>query len=292
MTVFDDKLVIGGQLIIVDGLFVQNLIQWDGADWVQTAGLGTGGTVRALTVHEGELYVGGSFFNPPNNIARWNGSSFSEVGAGMNSEVSSLLSSDGKLYAGGRFTFAGGQPADHIAEWNGTEWKVLGTGVNMNVSTIAEFGGHIFIGGERASSPTLPFGHLLSWNGTDWSEPGSGVNRLVNALLPAGEILYVGGHFAKAGGRVAAAVATLDLLQAATPSRALGLEVADNSVLLRFSGTPGATYQIVRSPEVGITQDWSMITQAPLIADEAGEFEYEDDEPLLGAAYYRAQEVE
>lgn len=291
MTAFDNKLVIGGQLILIDGIFVQNLIQWDGTNWVQTAGFGTGGSVKALTVHDGELYVGGSFFTPPNNIAKWNGSSFSGLGTGMNGEVSSLLSTAGKLYAGGRFTFAGGKPAERIAEWNGSEWHAMGTGVNLNVASIAGFGGEIFVAGQRGFSPALPSGHLLSWNGIEWAEPGSGVNSQVNALLPVGDNLYVGGSFSKAGGRVAYALARLDL-KVSVPSRALEIGVTNDLVQLRFSGTPGAPYHIIRSPRIGITEDWTIISPTPLMADESGEFEFEDAEPLPGAAYYRAQEVD
>ena len=79
-----------------------------------TLGTGmSGGGVTALAVSGTDLYVGGLFTTcggTPNcnNIAKWNGSSWSMLGTGMDSNVFALAVSGTNLYAGGYFTTCGG----------------------------------------------------------------------------------------------------------------------------------------------------------------------------------------
>jgi trimeric autotransporter adhesin len=88
------------------------------------------------------LYAGGTFTQAggveANYIARWDGSSWSSVGGGMDGSVHALavLKNDSRgatgvgLYAGGWFTTAGGVKANAVARWDGTSWSPLGDGVN------------------------------------------------------------------------------------------------------------------------------------------------------------------
>jgi hypothetical protein len=94
------------------------------------------GTVYALAVSGTDLYAGGTFTTagglPANRIAKWNGSAWSALGAGIGPAgftVYALTVSGTDLYAGGDFTTAGGVPAIHIAKWNGSAWSPLGSGV-------------------------------------------------------------------------------------------------------------------------------------------------------------------
>ncbi len=66
------------------------------------------------------LYAAGCFTNAGeaavNNIALWDGSSWSALGSGTGPGVSSLAVSDNTLYAGGYFTNAGGAAVNYIAQ--------------------------------------------------------------------------------------------------------------------------------------------------------------------------------
>ena len=74
-------------------------------------------------------------------IAKWNGSSWSALGSGMNNSVNSLVFDDsGNLYAVGSFLFAGGVYARYVAKWDGNNWSALGSGTNISVMSAA-FGG-------------------------------------------------------------------------------------------------------------------------------------------------------
>jgi hypothetical protein len=88
--------------------------------------------VYALAVSGSTLYAGGNFTmaggRPAINIAQWNGSSWSAMGAEFTYDVYSLAVSGGKLYAGGTFTQAGGNPANCVAQWDGSSWAAPGGG--------------------------------------------------------------------------------------------------------------------------------------------------------------------
>lgn len=64
-----------------------------------------------------------------NYIAKWDGSSWSALGTGLNGYVYSLThDSSGNLYAGGRFTSAGGIAVNGLAKWDGSSWSDVGPG--------------------------------------------------------------------------------------------------------------------------------------------------------------------
>jgi hypothetical protein len=161
--------------------------------------------VVALTVYGGELIAGGSFItaggSSANYIARWNGSAWSALGAGMGSEVRALTVYGGELIAGGNFTTAGGTSANYIARWNGSAWSALGTGMNSSVVALTVYGGELIAGGSFTAAGGTPASNIARWNGSAWSALGSGLNNAVSALTVYGGELIAGGFFTTAGGR-------------------------------------------------------------------------------------------
>ena len=98
--------------------------------------LAKNGPVWALTtLPNGDLVAGGNFTIaggiPAISIARWDGTSWSALGSGMNYLVLALTTlPNGDLVAGGVFTTAGGVSANFIARWDGTSWSALGSGMS------------------------------------------------------------------------------------------------------------------------------------------------------------------
>ena len=85
------------------------------------------------------LYVGGNFIKAGGmngitayGIARWDGQSWSPVGAGVNNRVWAMtVHDDGRgpaLYAGGEFTYSSGVHTNCVARWDGVSWSALGPG--------------------------------------------------------------------------------------------------------------------------------------------------------------------
>jgi hypothetical protein len=176
---------------------------------------GTDGTVYAAVVDpSGNLYIGGGFTVAggviARNIAKWNGSDWSALGSGMNSEVFALALSGGTLYAGGNFSTAGGSTAIYIAQWSGSSWSALGSGMNGSVDALVVSGGTLYAGGSFTTAGSSAANRIAEWNGSSWSALGSGVNSTVQALAVSGSTLYAGGDFTNAGGSAVNYIAQWD----------------------------------------------------------------------------------
>ncbi len=196
-------------------------------DWIPTFGgqPGTGGSINTCAVFDDgsgpALYVGGDFLDvggvSASRIAKWNGTSWSPLGTGLNSSVHALaVFDDGTgpaLYAGGRFSQAGGSSANLVAKWNGSSWSPLGLGLagglQQGAFALMVFddgsGPALYAGGEFtfAGFPTTA-NRIARWNGATWSPVGTGMNGVVHALTAhddgSGSALYAGGGFTTAGG--------------------------------------------------------------------------------------------
>lgn len=191
-----------------------SIAKWDGSTW-SAMGTGMGGTsptVRAMAVSGTSLYAGGYFASAGtcttgcNNIARWNGSTWSALSTGMGGPypyVYDLAISGTDLYAGGDFTSAGTctDGCTHIARWNGSTWSALDTGVNDTVYAVAISGSNVYAGGAFTGTVACPycFLNVAKWDGSSWSAMGTGLQNGVYGIVVNGSELYVGGWFSTAG---------------------------------------------------------------------------------------------
>ena len=162
------------------------------------------------------LYAGGSFTDAggvaANRIARWDGTSWSALGAGVSGPAllqavhALTVFDDGggaALYAGGVFTSAGGVPAMNIAMWDGTSWSALGSGVVETVHALEVFddgsGEALYAGGNFTSAGGVVANHIAEWDGTTWAALGRGMNHVVFAVAGfddgSGGALYSAGFF-------------------------------------------------------------------------------------------------
>ena len=146
-----------------------------------------------------------------NNIAKWNGSSWSALGSGVTGATGGpavqalACDSAGSLYAGGCFTTAGGVTANYIAKWNGSAWSALGSGMS---------------GGTYGSN----FDETALW---------------ALAFDSSGN-LYAGGGFTTAGGKQSSNIAEYHMVARPMFSPAAGTYTSAQSVTISCS-TKGAT---------------------------------------------------
>ncbi|MEK6676400.1 MAG: hypothetical protein AABZ47_12190, partial [Planctomycetota bacterium] len=206
---------------------------------------GIDGFVYAMTVfNDGSgdaLYVGGSFSIAGDtmaaNIAKWDGSSWSALGTGINGgsdifgraySVNALtVFNDGggdALYVGGYFTIAGYTVGANIAKWDGSTWSALGSGTSRYVYALTVFddggGLALYAGGDFTTAGGVSVNRIAKWDGLSWSALGSGIeggggtSPYVRALTVfddgGGSALYVGGGFTTAGGVSANGIAKWD----------------------------------------------------------------------------------
>jgi hypothetical protein len=216
---YNNLLYAGGFIDTISG-FNQGLgvLRWDGVNWLTCGGTGYGVSgangfhVDAMQVYNNELYVGGLFQYAgngsisANNIAKWNGISWSAVGTGANGEIRCFAVVNGSLYAGGDFTTINGVPANRIAKFNGSTWNALGAGFDTTVYALANYNTQVYATGTIEKSGTDSLHHIARWDSANvvwqkvWSGLGyPGINQAGYALLPNDGSLYVGGYFTVAG---------------------------------------------------------------------------------------------
>ena len=194
-------LIATGNFTIAGGTPANRIARWDGSAWSPLGtGLNNSANALALLTNSGggiDLIAGGNFTSAGgttvSNIARWNGTSWSALGAGLNSNVSALAvlpdgSGGNSLFAGGLFRGSGATPASYVARWNGSAWSALGAGTNAAVLALTarpngSGGTNLIAGGFFSSAGAAPnTAYIASWNGVAWSGLGSGTSYIVTAL--------------------------------------------------------------------------------------------------------------
>ena len=186
------------------------------------AGGGNGNKCGAIAIDSsGNVYAGGWFTTANgtstvvNYIAKWNGTTWSQVGngsgsnIGLNSVCNALaIDSAGNLYVGGAFTKAGGVNAAKVAKCNLSTgvWSQAGDGLNQECNALAfDPYGNLFAGGYfYLGSGGSGYIAKLAINTTTWI---TNLNGGLAGSQPCWSIacdllgnVYAGGRFNKAGG--------------------------------------------------------------------------------------------
>jgi hypothetical protein len=235
LATYDDgggpSLYAAGEFLTAGGLETARIARWNGASW---SALGSGlvgaqGGVDisafALAVYDdgggAKLYASGNFSFaggvPVSQIASWNGSSWSAVGAGTNSYFLALaVFDDGSgpaLYAGGYNASGGGAS---LWRWNGSSWTSLSGALSGNYVYALEVfddgsGPALYAAGGFTNAGGVAVNHIARWDGASWSALGSGLGSWVYDLAVfddgGGPALYAAGIFTSAGGVAANRVA-------------------------------------------------------------------------------------
>ncbi len=222
-----------------------------------TTQFGVNNVVYALALDgSNQVYAGGLFTSAAGvantaRIARFNGTNWLPLGAGIdNGQVNALaFDSLGNLYVGGSFTTVnGGTPAAGIAMWNGTTWSALGSGVTGGgVNAIAITPDNVvYVGGNFTSAGGVSgTANLARWSGGWRALPEGTPAGAVNALKydTVNKYLYVGGSFTNAGSP-AVTVNNVTIYQPGGLVVTTALDTIDanggNCVTLSISQLPGA----------------------------------------------------
>jgi len=224
LKIFDGDLYAGGSFLNASGTPASYVARWDGSSWSALAG-GLDYGVNGFAVSGTNLYVGGNFNNatnasgapvPTRYVARWNGSSWSAVGAGMNNTVVTVAVAGSNLYAGGIFTTADGVSANRIARWDGLTWSALGSGTS----------------------------------------PDSGGGADVKALATWSTNLYAGGNFGEAGGKISLHIARAVLGDAPGYNQLVGTLVPGGDMEFSFIGNPTTKYALDRAFDLSPPVNW------------------------------------
>jgi hypothetical protein len=271
LAVSGSYLYAGGGFTRAGGSTVNYVAKWNGSSWSSVSTgmsgvpFGNAPTVFALAASGGDVYAGGFFGTagdiPAANIAKWDGSSWSALGSGMDNIVYALAVSGSDLYAGGAFFSAGGIAAGYVAKWDGGSWSALDSGIPGDfsysggaVSALAVSGSDLYVGGASVSSGN----NLAKWDGSSWSPLGSGVNNSVNALAVAGNDLYVGGGFSTAGGKVSQYIARAYLLT--LPTLALNSSIPQGEITVSWPSADTTEFMLQQTSAPSTPASWASNT--------------------------------
>jgi hypothetical protein len=183
-----------------------------GMDWPPTVFLSNGAN----------LYVGGWFHQrgdtPFNNVGQWDGTSWSSLGAGIDTPegnpcdyggVRALAIYDGALLAGGSFETSNGADVGPIARWNGTSWEPFGQRVSGSVYSLLNYRGDLIAGGTFSSAGGQPMNRVTRWDGSAWQPMGTGLEGgSVSTMIVYDDTVIALGSFSTAGGRPAPGIAS------------------------------------------------------------------------------------
>jgi len=171
-TELQGSLVVGGSFDTADGVMVDGVAAWNGTAWAPVGG-GVGGGVNstgivlALAADGATLFAGGDFLTaggePANNVARWNGSAWDSLGAGLRDPrlliqgVRDLTLFEGSLVAG--VELADFLP---VKRWDGTTWVPMST-LSGSVKVFTMHQGSLIAGGTFPPTGTQTANSVARW---------------------------------------------------------------------------------------------------------------------------------
>lgn len=212
---------VGGSFTQAGGVPASGIARWDGQTWSAPGGglNGAGGypMVDALLARGTDLYVGGAFRTAGNtpalNVARWDGSSWSSLGAGIQGEVDAFVAVDTILYAAGR--------GDGIFQWRNGGWSLLTPTGPAPYSgyyyALAELNGQAYAaGGINFMGPGGGYsGHsIVRVTGGAFTSVVDELGGIFTSMAVLGNELYVGGFFQQIGGLPITYIARTDSVSA------------------------------------------------------------------------------
>ncbi|MCU0866658.1 MAG: hypothetical protein MUC36_22975 [Planctomycetes bacterium] len=192
--------------VLPDGSLVAGgfnvLSRWNGTFWEPLGSLS--GIAYALVVTPGGTLIAGGMFTSSGQprVAAWNGTTWTQVGPGLNSVVRALANGPGgTLLAGGDFQLAGGANARRVASWDGTSWSQVGPGLSDSVHTLLPTAGNtVWAGGDFQAEGLLGGNRLSRWTGSAWEAVGSGIDRAVRSVVALdGDEFAIAGPFTRIG---------------------------------------------------------------------------------------------
>jgi hypothetical protein len=220
MTVWDNKLFVGGVFDKIGYDTARYIAQWYGNNW-SPLGQGLNHEPVYLLTYNNSVIATGHFDSiyhgeRVNYIAKWNGNTWSGLGSGLDLYGYVACEYRGDLIVGGPFSYAGGVPCKRIAKWDGSNWFALGggvTGYGSVVYALAVYNDELYVGGVFTGAGGISANCIAKWDGTNWSSVGTGIenaNGTLAVLYVYDNKLWAGGHFGKMNGMVVNGICTYD----------------------------------------------------------------------------------
>lgn len=170
----------------------------------QSVGGGTNNSSHGLLTWDGKLIDLGSFNNPCNRVAAWNGATWECLGGGVGIVARAGTVWNGNLVVVGDFWNVQ-QPCTNcngVAMWDGTQWTNIGAGFNNDVLCVTVWNGDLVVAGDFTMSNGVSCSRIAKWTGTVWEQigPSNAFNNDIRAITEFEGELWIGGDFTNVGG--------------------------------------------------------------------------------------------
>lgn len=172
----------------------------------QDVGGGTNNSSHGMLVWNNQLINLGSFNNPHNRVAAWDGATWNDLGGGVGIVARAGCVWNGNLVVVGDFwnNFQPCVGCNGVAVWDGTSWTALDQGFNNDVLSCTVYNGDLIIGGDFTQANGVPINRVARWNETTGTFESMGavtdMDNDVRCMTVYDGELWVGGDFNNVGG--------------------------------------------------------------------------------------------
>ncbi|MDP1728175.1 MAG: T9SS type A sorting domain-containing protein [Bacteroidota bacterium] len=161
ITEYNGRMIVAGNFTTIKGGSYNHIAAYGTNFTALSSGLD--GNVSRLQVYNGKLYACGTFMNAGGNpakfLARWNDTTWSQVGGGIvsagTSGIMDMMVYNNALYIVGEFSKAGNANAMNIAKWNDTSWTSFGYNKPGYISSIEAYKGKFYVASYSGDSAIL-----------------------------------------------------------------------------------------------------------------------------------------
>jgi hypothetical protein len=176
---YNNNLYLGGLFSKIGTQDANFIARYDGTNFypISLPSVAGGYSVKAIEFFQGEMYVGGNFYDTItgiNDLERWNGVSYEPFGGGGlgfgGSAVSAMAIYNNELYIAGGFSAGSGLPSNNIMRWDGNQFLAVGNGTNGAIYNMHVFNGLLYICGPFTMVDNIPVTALAMWDGNQWNQ--------------------------------------------------------------------------------------------------------------------------
>jgi len=214
---YNNELYVFGSFDTIGNIAMNSLAKWNGSQWSDVYNLpnfASGNSIQGINeieFYNGNLYIGGNFYNPTNNIrdiAMYDGTNWVSVGpapgmyGGLN-YIHDMEIYKGDLYVAGSIYKSAGNVGNFIQRWDGSQWHEVGGSLwGTQARCLLAHKDYLYVGGEFgwAGEDSIPAYSLARWDGSQWCAYDSYINASVIDLAIYKDTLIVAGGFSTIAG--------------------------------------------------------------------------------------------
>ena len=261
-----------------------------GGNWTTFYDFAGNGGIGGIVRYGSNLIFCGSFTDvngvTASNIAQWDGSNWSPLGAGLDGSAGKMVVYNNELYVAGDFTLAGSTVVDGIAKWDGSAWSDVGggltggsfaSGINdmiVHNNLLYVVGRIDVIGGQTADD--FAYWDGSNWTGINYPHPESTMRciEVYNNEIYIGTFDFTKSRLYRYLGGVGIAENTLENAVSVSPNPSNGifnLELDDYSKEINYTVVNSMGQQILTGNDsvIDLTNHESGIYYLQIISGES-----------------------